>query len=148
MESAIVRGVLALGHAAILLDPGACFGNFLRVLVGDALSALVVRLGVRLGPPIAQVALRVELASLVVKPVDDFVADDRADRTVIYGIALLWIEEGRLEDAGGKIDGVGLWIFVGVDGGRGHTPLSAVERRADFVDPAQEFKSRRVLTVE
>ena len=96
MESAIIGGVLALGHAAILLHAGARFGNFLGVLVGDALSALVISLGVRLGPPIAQVALGVELASLVVEAVNDFVADDRANRAVIYGIVLLRIEEGWL----------------------------------------------------
>src|SRR5215472_8234560 len=136
MQAAIIRSVLALGHAAILLHARARFRNLLGVLVGDALSPLVVSLGVRLGPPVAQIALPIELAPLIVEPVDDFVSDDRANRAVIYGIALLRIEERRLEDACGKVDGVGLRIFVGIDGGRGHNPFRAIERRANFAYPA------------
>ena len=86
MESAIIRGVLALCEAAILFHTRTRFWHFLRILVRNALSALVVCLGVRLRPPIAQVPLRIELPSLVVEPVDDFVPDDSANRSVIHGI--------------------------------------------------------------
>jgi hypothetical protein len=53
-----------------------------------------------------------------------------------------------LEDAGGKIDGVGLGIFVGIDGRRRHFPFGAVKRGANFVDPALELEACGVLTIE
>src|SRR5215469_9195910 len=112
MESAVIGGVFALRKATILLHTGARFGDLLRILVRDALSALVVSLGVRFRPPIAQVPPSIELASLVVEPVDDLVPDNGANCTIVNGIVQLRIEEGRLEDAGGEIDGVGLCIFV------------------------------------
>src|SRR6202035_5208847 len=74
METSVVSRILALSQQAVLLDPGAGVGNFLRVLIGDALAALVVLLGVFGGPPVAQVALSVEFASLIVEAVSEFVA--------------------------------------------------------------------------
>src|ERR1700685_1107083 len=82
MDAPVIRRVLALGEQAILLDSRTGIGNLLRVLVGNALAAFVVLLGVFRSPPVAQVALSVELAPLIVKAVSQFVADDHADGTV------------------------------------------------------------------
>ncbi len=54
-QSAVIGCVLALSQVAVLLDAG--LRNLLGVLVGDALSALVVGFGIFRGPPVAQIPL-------------------------------------------------------------------------------------------
>src|SRR5487761_2063310 len=46
-----------------------------------------------LGPPVAQVAVAIVLAALVVETVADFVADHGTDRAVICGIVGIGVEE-------------------------------------------------------
>src|SRR6267378_3445874 len=88
MDSAIVSGILTLGEQAVLLDSGSGVGHFLRVFVGDALTAFVVLLAILRGPPVTQVAVRVELASLIVEAMNDFMSDDHADGAEIHRIVL------------------------------------------------------------
>ena len=45
------------------------------------------------GPPVAQVALSVELAALVVEAVDDLVSDDHADGAKVHGVIFRGIED-------------------------------------------------------
>ena len=51
-----------------------------------------------------QVALRVELAALVVEAVGQLVADHRSDRAEVDRRRRSVVEERRLQDAGGKVD--------------------------------------------
>ena len=60
----------------------------------------VVALRVRLGPPVAQVSLFVELAPLIVEAVRQLVADDRAGAAVVDGGVAAGLIERRLQDAG------------------------------------------------
>ena len=55
------------------------------------------------GPPVAQVALAVRLAPLIVEAVADLVADHGADRAVVHGVVRVHVEERRLQDAAGKM---------------------------------------------
>ena len=140
MDAAVVGGVLSLRQQAVLLDSGAGIGDILRVFVGDALAAFVILFGVVGSPPVAQVAMRVELAALIVEAMDDFVADDHADGAVVHGIIFRWIEKWRLQNSGGEVDGVQLRIVVGVDRGRSHRPLGAIDGLADLRHPALELE--------
>src|SRR5207237_3253866 len=83
-RAAIIRGVFALGEQAVLLY--ARLGNLLGVLVRDALAALVVLLGIGRRPPVAQIALGIELAPLVVEAMGDLVPDHRAGAAEVNGI--------------------------------------------------------------
>ncbi len=80
--------------------------------------------------------MAVELAAFVVEAVGEFVADDGADVAVVDGDVLGGVVEGLLQDAGGEVDVVHAGVVVGVDGGRGHVPLAAVDGLADFVELA------------
>src|SRR5258708_37661810 len=106
MDAAIVRRVFALGKQTILTDSGTRIGDILGVLVRNALAALVVLFGVLRSPPIAQVALSVKFASLIVEAMREFVADNHANGAVIHGIVHRLFEEWRLQNAGGEIDGI------------------------------------------
>jgi hypothetical protein len=57
---------------------------------------------VLLGPPVAQVAVAVALAPLVVEPVADLVADHGADRAVVDRVVRRQVEERGLEDRRGN----------------------------------------------
>src|SRR5262249_48042473 len=85
-NSTVVRRVFPLRQQAILLHALAGIGNGLGVLVGDALAALVIFLGIVRGPPVAQIALGIELAALIVESMNDLVPDHHSDGTVIHGV--------------------------------------------------------------
>src|SRR5450631_1386312 len=65
MDSAVVGGIFALGEQAVLFDSGTSVGDVLRVFVGDALAAYVILFAVFGSPPVPQVSVGVELASLI-----------------------------------------------------------------------------------
>ncbi len=56
------------------------------------------------GPPVAQLAVAVGLAALVVEAVGDLVADHAADAAVVDGRVAVRIEERRLQDRGREDD--------------------------------------------
>src|SRR5580692_6120144 len=112
MNSSVVGRVLTLGQTAVLLHAG--FGDELGVLVGDAVATFVVGLSVVRGPPVPQISILIELAPLVVIPMNRFVPDHCAGGRVVDRVVLSGIEEGRLQNSGGEIDGVGLGILVSV----------------------------------
>src|ERR1700693_4940674 len=66
-RAAIVGSVLAQCKTAVQLE--VVYGNEVRVLVRHATGALLEFLAVLLRPPIVQIALRIELAPLVVEAV-------------------------------------------------------------------------------
>src|SRR3984957_4484880 len=84
MNSPVVGGVFSLSEQSVLLNSCAGVGYVLRVLVGDALAALVVLFAVFGGPPVAQIAVCVELAAPIVQAVDDLLSDDQADRAGVH----------------------------------------------------------------
>src|SRR5262249_23752881 len=145
VDSTIVSCVLALGKQPVLFHAG--FGYFLGVFIGDALAPLLIVLGVGFLPPVTQAAVAVKLASLIVKAVSDFVPDHTAFGTVIRGIALVFIEQRRLQDPRGKVDGVGLRVVVCVNCGRSHLPFLTIQRLTDLDELAIEFKGGCPLNV-
>src|SRR4029079_15586433 len=89
-----------------------------RILIRDAARAFFIRLRVGRSPPVAYCAVGVELASLVVAPVGQRVADDRRGGAVVHrGVAPGAIER-RLQDGGGEVDGVPIRAVVRVHGRR------------------------------
>ena len=94
-----------------------------------------------------QIALFIELAALIVEAVGDLVPNHGAFSAKVGGIVRITAEEWRLQDAGGKINGVELGIVIGVDGGRSHGPVIAVNGLADFLQPAVELKGGGVVNV-
>ena len=74
------------------------------VLLDEHLRALLELLASASRPPVAQVAVAVELAALVVEAVADLVADHGADRAVVHRVVGVGVEERRLEDRGGEDD--------------------------------------------
>jgi len=98
-------------------------------------------------PPVAQIPLRVELASLVVEPVRQLVPDDGPDRAEVHRVVELLVEERRLQDAGGEVDVVHERVVVRVHRRRRHLPLAAIHRLADPVQFAPELEGIRTLGV-
>ncbi len=72
------------------------------VLRAELLGALLERLAVGFGPPVAQRAIGVDLAALVVEAVRELMADDAADGAVVDRGIGVRIEDRRLQDAAGK----------------------------------------------
>src|ERR1039457_2894977 len=85
-------------------------------------------------PPVAQVAVAIELAALVVEPVRHLVADHRSGSAVVERDVAPGVEERRLQDAGGEVDAVVLRAVEGVDRGRRHVPFGFVRRLSDLLD--------------
>ena len=125
-----VGQVFAFGQLGVDLD--VVDDDILRVLIDYALGPIGEIFRVVLGPPVFQVAVSVELAAFVVEAVGEFVADGAPGVAVVGRIVHLRVVQRRLQHAGGEVDVVHLSIEIGVDGGRRHAPLAAVERLADF----------------
>src|SRR5207253_11474720 len=85
------------------------------VLVGDAAGALLKFLPILRRPPIAQVAAGIELAALIVEAVSQLVANDVADAAEIDGIIHGFVEEWRLQNAGGEDDLIARAVVISVD---------------------------------
>src|ERR1700730_11532362 len=137
-QAAEVADAFAEHKLAVLMQAGL---DLVGVeLFFDAGGALVKIFSVIGGPPVTQISLSVELRSLIVKAVGDFVADYGAHAAVIDGVVGLGVVEGRLQDAGGKDDFVHGGVVVGGDGGRRHAPLVAVHGLPDFCKFASVFK--------
>ena len=92
-----VGDIFAHGQLAVDLDVIHC--DIVRVLVRDATGALVKLLAVLRRPPVAQIALGIELPAFIVKAVGQFVSDGGAGVAVIRSIVCPRIEKGRLQDA-------------------------------------------------
>ena len=104
-----------------------------RRIASTSLSVLAVEAGAIVGrPPVAQVALGVGAASLIVEAVRDFVADHGADAAVVHRVVGREIEERRLQNAGGEDDLVHRRVVIGVDRRRRHVPFAAIDRLAEL----------------
>ncbi len=144
-QAAEVGDVLAQRQLAV--DVNGVDGDELVELIHHPLRLRGVVLGIRRGPPVVQVALAVELPALVVESVRHLVPDHGAHRAVVERVVGSRIVIGRLQDAGREHDLVHRGIVVGVDGGRCHPPLGAVDRAPDLVQIAPPFELRGVLEV-
>ncbi len=80
-QAAVVRGVLAQGELAVHVQ--IIHGYESVVLIHHAIGTLLESLGIVGGPPVLQIALRVELAALIVEAVRQLVAHDGADVAVV-----------------------------------------------------------------
>src|SRR6185369_11967595 len=89
-NSAVVSGVFAEREFTVLLD--ARFWNFLAVLIDDALAAGFIGFCIGVSPPVAQVSLGIELATLVVETMNDFVSDNHSDCAVVHRVVFRGFE--------------------------------------------------------
>src|SRR5207237_3834562 len=72
--------------------------NEVSVFVGNATGPLFKFLAVLFRPPVAQIALRIELAPLVVESMSQLMADDRANAPEIHVIVNFLVEERWLQN--------------------------------------------------
>ncbi len=103
---------------------------------------LVVR-----GPPVAEIAVGIELAAYVVEAVREFVADHDADGAKVHGVVGSVVIERRLQNSSGECDVVLIWVVGGVHGHWRIRPISLIERLADLVEPALDVVLVRALRV-
>src|SRR5579883_2136379 len=115
-------------------------GEVAVVLFHQTVGALLERLGVCFGPPVAKISFGVELAALIVEAMGQLMADDRANCAVIYGVVHFVVIKRRLKNSGGEIHVVFLSVVIGVDGGLGHLPIGLVHRFADFSKLPRQFE--------
>ena len=101
-SATVVGGVLTQGQFAIQLK--VVHGDEVAVFVGDTTGAGFKFLSILLGPPVAQIALRIEFASLVIEAVSQFVSDHGADPAKVHRIIHFFVEERWLQDACGEDD--------------------------------------------
>src|SRR5205085_7655440 len=136
--AAVIGGIFAQRQLAVELE--VVYGDEVPVLVGDAAGALLKFLAILRRPPIAQIAAGIELAALIVEAVSELVANDVADAAEIDGIIHGFVEEWRLQNAGGEDDLVARAVVVGVDRRRRHAPFLAIERLIDLGNLPARFK--------
>ena len=70
--------------------------DVLRVLIADAVDAILEALGIGRRPPVAKVALGVELPALIVEGVGELMADGCAGVAVVRRVVQLRIVQRRL----------------------------------------------------
>src|SRR5450759_3605454 len=114
-QTAVIGGVFAQRQAAVQLD--VVDRGEAGIFVGDAGGALVELGAVGRGPPVAQIAVAIELAALVVEPVSHLVADHRSGSAVVERDVAAGVEERGLEDACREVDAVVLRAVEAVDSG-------------------------------
>ena len=144
-QSAEVRDVLAQREATVEMQR--IEHGVAAELIRDPPRALLVVCRVTGGPPVAQVALGIELAAAIVEAVRHLVPDHGADATVVHGIVPRRVIEGRLQDARREVDAVERGVVEGVHGRRRHEPLAAIHGLAELVDIAFHLDPRRTQPV-
>ena len=124
LQTTMVSHVLAEGELAVGLETG----QHLDVVeeVAHDMSTFLEVLCILGRPPLAQVAVLIELGTLVVEAVCHLMTDDHADGTVVESIVGVHIEEGRLQDTCGEADLIGRGIVVGVDRLWCHVPHGVI----------------------
>src|SRR5450830_410319 len=117
-------------------------------------AVAIVLLGQRVGlgrevfavfrcPPVAQIAVAIGLATLVVEAVADFMADHGADGAIVDGVVRLGVKEWRLQNRGREDDFIHRRAVIGVHRLRRHAPLFAVDRFAQLGHLARRSEIRR-----
>ena len=84
---------------------GQAVDDHVAVVLGGQLVLKLLKAGVvLLVPPVAQIAVAIELAPLVVEAVADFMADDGSNAAVVDRIIRLHVEKWRLQNGRGEND--------------------------------------------
>jgi hypothetical protein len=73
------------------------------------------------------------LASLIIEAMCHFMADDRPDSAVVHRVICVRVEEWRPQNAGRKDDLVHGRVVISIHSRRGHSPIGAIDRLADFL---------------
>ena len=119
--------------------------------VAHHVGAFLEVLGIVGGPPLAQIAVLVELGALVVESVGHLMTDDHSDGTIVEGVVGLHIEERRLQNTCGEADLVGGRVVVGVHRLGSHIPdrivHGLVQLLIDHIVDAPDGGSLDVLPV-
>src|SRR5205807_5042370 len=110
------------------------------ILVGHTLRSGIKFFFILLGPPVAQVALGIELAALVVEAVSQFMSDYGANPTEVQSIISTVIVERRLENSRWKGDVVELRVVTSIHGHGWVRPVVFVDRLANLVQLALKFE--------
>ena len=130
-QTTLIGDILTERQATICEDCGLvilCCQHLDSVeLLDEHLGTLVESLCVGCGPPIVQVAVLVELATLIVETVSHLVTDHNADSTIVHCVVSLRVVEGRLQNCCGEADLVGGGVVVGVHGLGRHKPLVTID---------------------
>ena len=145
LQAAMVSDVLAQSECAIS-ECARCYLNTVKV-VFKHLGALVEAGFIFRCPPVDEVAILVELATLVVETVGHLVADHHADSAIVEGIVGVHIEEWILQDTCWEADLVGSRIVVGIHSLWGHIPFIFVHRFAQEAQRVVLLKLSRTLYV-
>src|SRR5215469_2912506 len=74
------------------------------VLLHLTIGALLESFYIFWRPPIAKIAIRIVLPSLIVKAVREFVSNDHADGAKIDGVIQLLLVKRRLQNPGHEVD--------------------------------------------
>src|SRR5262249_38651332 len=129
-ETRQVRDVLAQGLASI--DGQIGEGAIRIVLTDEGIARRCEVRQVAFGPPVCETALRMKEAALVIETMADLMPDNGANSAVVEGDVGGRIEEWRLEDGGGKVQGILQRQINRVDDLRLHPPLLRVWRLVEF----------------
>ena len=122
-----------------------------RILLGGAIDALLKFLAVLRRPPVAEVALRIVLAPLVVEAMREFMPDHHPDAAIVHGVIHQGAVKRRLQNARGKVDIVHRRTVIGIDRRRSHAPILAVRGPVDLLvqtlhlEPAGAHRIARVI---
>src|SRR6185369_722561 len=115
-------------------------GYEIAVLVRNTAGTLFKFLSVLLGPPIAQIALCIELAPLIVKAMRQLMSNHGSDRTEIHVFIHALVEEGWLQNAGWKDNLVHRSAVIGIHRGGCHLPFFFVDGLADLCNLPPRFE--------
>ena len=137
-QASVVGSVLTQGELAVDVD--VIHDDELAIFVYEAVGLAFELLCILRRPPVAEIALGVELLALVVEAVGELVADDTTDVSIIHGVIYFGIVEVGLQNTGREVDVVHAGVVVGIYGRWCHAPLAMVYGLADFVQLAVVFK--------
>src|ERR1700754_1270378 len=99
-------------------------------LVGTAFKFI----GIILCPPIAQGAIGIILAALIVKTVGHFVPDHRTYTTIVHRIISTKIKKWKLQYPGRECNSISGWAIGSINSGRSHTPPGFINRFTQLAD--------------
>ena len=129
-QPAIIGNVLAFSQLPVQLQIAS--HNKFAILFLNAAGPLVELFRVGRRPPVHQIAFGIELSTLIVKAVRQFVPNYSADTAVVHCIVKLCVVERRLQNARRKIDVVHLRIVIRIHRWWCHLPLLLIHGLADL----------------
>src|SRR4051794_35520182 len=115
-------------------------GRKLAIFFDETFRAALEFFQVLLGPPVVEVALCVELTTLIVETVRQLVADHCTYRAEVDSIIHLVVVKRWLKNSGREVDVVVLRIVVRVNSRRRHVPFLLVNRLTDLCHLSPELE--------